>query len=212
MLFLDSSRIQLEEFQVSCASTTHLSLPLGFSLKSSSAVSQIAVGMTQLTTTLLPRPGWFLDRSGLPGLSGTYTFSDLLLGSRQLFLTCFYLMVSPTLFLSDVFVTLWDYISVTGTHLRSEFSYLLGTQSMCPSMNLLTSPSGELTLHSSSFRLFVFTLYDRFVFSDLLYFSPFVFQYQISITLIAVSGYLFFWEDIAIYLNSQSPFLVGHFR
>ena len=25
--------------------------------------------MTQLTTTLLPRPGWFLDRSGPPGLS-----------------------------------------------------------------------------------------------------------------------------------------------
>ena len=127
MLFLDSSRILLEEFQVSCASTTLLSLPLGFSLRSSSAVSQIAVGMTQLTAALLPRPGWFLDRSGLPGLSGTYTFPDFLLGSRHLFLTCFNSMVPPTLFLSEVFVPLWDYISVTGTHLRSEFSYFLGT-------------------------------------------------------------------------------------
>ena len=102
-----------------------------FLTKSSSAVSPIAVDMTQLTATLLLRPGWFLDRSGLPGLSGTYTFPDLLLGSTQLFLTCFISMVPPTLFLSEVFVTLWDYISVTGSHLRSEFSYLLGTSSIC---------------------------------------------------------------------------------
>ena len=133
--------------------------------------------MTQLTATLLLRPGWFLDRSGRPGLSGTYTFPDLLLGSRQLFLPCFNSRVHPKLLLSEFFVTLWDNFGYWYTSPERVFVPLWDLVYMCPSLHYLISPSGELTLRSSSFRLFVLTLYDRFVFSDLLYFSPLVFQY-----------------------------------
>ena len=97
-----------------------------FLTKSSSAVSPIAVDMTQLTATFLLRPGWFLDRSGHSGTC--IPFQDLLLGSRPIIPPLLQFDGSTYAFTERGFRNLMglDNITVPGTHLRSEFLYFLG--------------------------------------------------------------------------------------